>query len=421
MTLQEHLLNTAESVLRPPEPDETRPPPPQAPASRPAGFSDLIAPMSPEQFFADYWEKQPLHLKGAGAERFAGLFSSADIDRFLASTRPKPSRIEVVTSQGFVRENYLNHDGTANANLVADRFVNGSTIILAGLDETWEPLGGLVRGIEAELNHPAGVAAYVTPPSVQGVQPHYDTQENFLLQVEGSKHWKVYRPLHVAPPVQGSWSPAPREKVGEPIFEALLEAGDVLYIPRGFIHEGRASDQVSLHLTVDVLVRTWHEFLASALGAMADRDPSYRRSVPPGFLNSDEVLQAMTARFEELLDRFRAGVRLEDAVMKHTEALLVRRPPPPDGHFALLFAEIGADTRLKRRRATLNRVFANDQMAGIQFAGNQLLGPLKILETLQHIGSADSFCAADLPGPLSLQEKLVLVRRLVRTGLLGLA
>ncbi len=411
MTLQDILAAPAQTAT----PDRPEP------AGRPSGLFDLIAPMSPETFFADYWETKPVRLAGTRADRFEGLFGSADIDSILVYTKPKPSRIEVVTSQGFVRENYLNHDGTANVNLVAERFVAGSTIILAGLDETWAPLAELVRGIEAEVNHPAGIAAYVTPPGVQGVQPHFDTQENFLLQVEGTKRWKVYRPLHVAPPVQGSWSAVPREKVGEPIYETTLGPGDVLYIPRGFLHEGQAGDGPSLHLTVDILVRTWHEFLASALASMADRDVSFRRSLPPGFLNSDEIMQDLAGRFDELLDRFRAGVRLEDAVMKHTEHLLVRRPPPPDGHFALLFAEIGPDTRLKRRRATLNRVFATDTAAGIQFAGNQLVGPPKIHATLEHIAAAETFSASELPGPLSLQEKLVLVRRLVRTGLLGLA
>src|SRR4051812_43233147 len=99
-------------------------------------FADLIAPLSPDQFFAEYWEKAPLVSRGRSPGRFAHLFGTKDIDRLLTYTRPKPSRIEVVTDQGFVRDNYLNPDGTANTKLVMECYIAGSTIIMAGLDDT---------------------------------------------------------------------------------------------------------------------------------------------------------------------------------------------------------------------------------------------------------------------------------------------
>jgi ribosomal protein L16 Arg81 hydroxylase len=385
------------------------------------GFADLIAPVPLERFLAEHWEKAPLVSRGRRSDVFVSLFSAKDIDRILTVAKPKPSRIEVVTEQGFVRENYLNPDGTANVNLVMERYLAGSTIILSGLDEIWEPLSELARTLEVTLNHQTGMTVYLTPPGVGGVQPHFDTQENFLLQVEGSKHWKIYPPLQELPAVRGSWAAVPRERIGQPIFEATINAGDVLYIPRGFVHEGRASDAPSLHITVDLAVCTWQDFLGSALSALAERDPRYRRSLPVGFLSSGATLDALETEFGRLLDRFRAGVRIQDAITKQAETLLVRRPPLPDGHFAMLFATIDADTPLRKRGSTFNRVFTTGAVAGIQFAGNQLLGPPKILPALHFIEATDIVTAASLPGSLNLNERLVLVRRLVRTGLLRLA
>ncbi|HEY9231575.1 MAG TPA: hypothetical protein VIS78_05495, partial [Blastocatellia bacterium] len=67
------------------------------------------------------------------------------------------------------------------------------------------------------------------------------------------------------------------------------------------------------------------------------------------------------------------------------------------------------------------RVVRENGVAGIQFSGNQVFGPLKIFEALQHIAAAEVITPASLPGPLNENEKLILVRRLLRTGLLTLA
>jgi lysine-specific demethylase/histidyl-hydroxylase NO66 len=381
-------------------------------------FEDIIAPIGRERFFSEFWEQKPLVTRGRPASFFAPLFSAADVDHVICDQRPKPSRIEVVTSQGFVRDNYLNLDGTANINLVYERYLEGSTIILSGLDETWEPLAIFCRKLEGALSHPAGIGIYLTPPGTQGVKPHYDTQEIFVLQVEGKKHWKVYQPLHELPPVEGAYRLVDEHKLTALVGETSLEPGDMLYLPRGFIHEGSAGDSPSLHITLEIHVRSWFDFLSDALAAMAERDVQLRRSLPVGFLHREEAMQSLRARFVELVEAFHRQVRVDDAVGKHVEALAVKKPPPPDGHFSMLFAEIDGKTRLKKRHTSLVRVFERQGVAGLQFSGNQIVGPAKIRDALRYIADADELTPDALPGSLNEAEKLVLVRRLVRVGLL---
>lgn len=385
------------------------------------GFQDLIAPLSIKDFLAEYWEKRPLLTSGRPPDFFAPLFSTRDVDRAICFFKPKPGRIDLVTEQGFVRDNFLNPDGTANINLVMESYLKGSTIVLSGLEQTWEPLAVFTGSLEGSLNHPVAISVYLSPPRFQGVKPHYDTQENFLLQVEGTKQWKVYPPVFDLPPVEGSYASVPREQLSEPVCEAVLEPGDVLYIPRGFVHEGIAGDRPSLHITVDIHVRTWHDFLSDALAAVAERNPRLRRALPAGFLNDDEVMRALGEEFDAFMETLRTEARLQDAVWKHTEMLAVRKPPPADGHFSMLDLEIGPETTLKKRRTSLVRVFQGDGTAGIQFSGNHVLGPSKIIEALKYVAEAETITPASLPGSLNEQEKLVLARRLVRAGLLTLA
>jgi bifunctional lysine-specific demethylase and histidyl-hydroxylase NO66 len=385
-------------------------------------FEDLIFPMTRAEFFTSYWEQKPLVARGRSQNFFRSLFSSRDVDDVILYQRPKPGSIDLVTDQGFVRDNFLYADGTANINLVYQSYLKGSTVILSGLESSWPPLATFCRNLEGDLNHPVGVAVYMTPPHTLGVKPHFDTQEGFLVQIDGSKRWKVYKPVHEFPPVEGSYTSVEREKLSEPIFETVLSAGDVLYIPRGFPHEGMSGDgQASLHITLEIHVRSWFDLMSDALGALADRDMRFRRSVPVGFLNDAGAMNALLEQFDRFKRIFHDGSSLEDAVHKHVEHLVVKKPPLPDGHFAVLFEKIQLDTPLKKRRIALSRLFDEGGMAGLQFSGNRIVGPAKIKPALEFIQSVPAFAAADLPGGLSEKEKLVLVNRLITIGLLTIA
>ena len=37
-------------------------------------------------------------------------------------------------------------------------------------------------------------SSYMTPAGTQGFAPHYDDIEAFIMQIEGKKQWKLYKP-----------------------------------------------------------------------------------------------------------------------------------------------------------------------------------------------------------------------------------
>lgn len=52
-------------------------------------------------------------------------------------------------------------------------------------------------------------------------------------------------------------------EIGKPILEVVLEAGDLLYFPRGFIHQGAClPDAHSLHITISSYQKnSWGDLL----------------------------------------------------------------------------------------------------------------------------------------------------------------
>ena len=81
---------------------------------------------------------------------------------------------------------------------------------------------------------------YLTPNGAQAFEAHFDFMESFVLQVEGQKRWRLYenRPIFELPLAIHKFKPSAQDigACGSPQ-EVLLQAGDLMYIPSGFVHE----------------------------------------------------------------------------------------------------------------------------------------------------------------------------------------
>lgn len=102
---------------------------------------------------------------------------------------------------------------------------------------------------------------------MQGFAPHFDDVDVFVLQLEGRKRWQVYKPLPGSILPRASSRDFSPHEIGSPILEVVLEPGDLLYLPRGTIHQAQSlPDHHSLHLTVSANQRnTWIDFLMPAV------------------------------------------------------------------------------------------------------------------------------------------------------------
>ena len=62
-----------------------------------------------------------------------------------------------------------------------------------------DELAKLVAVLESQLGSLVGVNAYLTPPGVQGLAPHWDDVEVFILQLSGTKSWTLHKTLVTSP------------------------------------------------------------------------------------------------------------------------------------------------------------------------------------------------------------------------------
>ena len=391
----------------------------------------LLDPVRKEAFFDDYWEKQPLLLSRGAASYYRGLLSTSDVDRVIAFTRPKfvdPTTFgpEVPRQKSFVQgwladrqlQESASYPGIAELQRI---YAQGKTVVIMTMQQRWQPIALMCRKLESDFHCPVHGNLYMTPKGAQGFDAHFDTHEVFVLQLEGRKHWRLYEAPRRLPLV-GERFNLPREQLG-PVREMHLEAGDLLYIPRGHVHEAFTSEYASMHLTVGVNVFRWADLLHEALAALSREDERLRESLPLGLLDGKELPTSVKERFHELLENVVRGVRADAAFRRLGDSFFGQLSTLPNAYFAPPPNEehLDLDTVLEKMPGALCRIVQEGAWIAIEFPGGKIGGPLKIASALRFVAATERFPVRALPDDLGHEGKLVLARRLLRERLLTVA
>jgi bifunctional lysine-specific demethylase and histidyl-hydroxylase NO66 len=295
----------------------------------------ILAPISLQEFYQKYWEKKPLVVKATAANqgRFDNLLS---IQSIKAMTKKHPQYygqdINVtkykMASDGVKRRITLdkgsaNDEEQATASLVdatelwSNYQQNGCTIRLLCPHKHHDAIQALLSNLETEFQCMVGANAYLTPPNAsQGFAPHYDDIEAFCLQLEGSKRWKVYQPTLSLPRTSSEDFTTDDVQSMKLEMDIVLEPGDLLYMPRGWIHQACTlkdnNEQHSLHLTVSAMQQwAWIDLmemiLPEAMEAVTASKTStlLRQGLPRGFMEYMGVMyqEAKDDKLPESLQR----------------------------------------------------------------------------------------------------------------------
>src|SRR6185503_4859550 len=162
-------------------------------------LEELINPITESQFYDEYWEKRPLIIAGE-RERFSHLYSSKQMTRLLRYSRPRAPKEMMLAKGGHLWEgDWMQRDGTPRIEKVRAAWGDGYSIIVNGLNKLWEPVAGFAASLQEDLHHPVNVNMYFTPAGSQAIVPHFDIMDVFILQLEGSKIWRVHEPARYLP------------------------------------------------------------------------------------------------------------------------------------------------------------------------------------------------------------------------------
>lgn len=318
-----------------------------SPSTSQALLSILGDESNPDEFFESVWQKTPHVFRSSSAPILTGSSTSEDplhnqvtmglpgITRVLdnacqAFLEPPSSDMQNTLPMVFNRQRQslsLQELVPLYGNNLFKAYLDGCSVVLNHCDRLCPCTAALCEDLQRTFPY-AYANAYLTPPASQTVPAHADDRDVFVIQVYGKKKWKVYEHIPIEYPypheqVGKNGLPVPKSVTDGPCsVETVLHPGQVLYIPRGHVHEActdpespNDSSEPSYHITIALATFdwAWSGLLATRLKQTLDSIPEYRMAVPIDFgtTSTDEIPEAQKECLEAQVDRALALVRAQ--------------------------------------------------------------------------------------------------------------
>jgi hypothetical protein len=381
-------------------------------------FAELAGPE--EDFFSTYFNKAPLYRPGALTRDPREILSIAELDTLLQFEAIRPPYLRVTTETGGVLDAAFTGATRVQSTTVTDTVVpsrvyellrTGATISWNSVNHYHAGLRELTRMLAVKFAIRSDVVAFLTPAGQQGFLPHHDPVDLFIIQLEGTKHWRLWRP----PPVRrGDLAPYKMADLGEPALRMSLRPGDVLYLPYNTPHVAVAEEQMSLHLSVMVRPRMWSDLLRLTVVRLLD-DPEFWEFP---YLNEGKA-DAVADRAGLLARRLRAADMA--AEVRRLIADGQRSPgSSAGGTFAQMAAVDGIDpgTRLRRTGAEIWFGDADNGKTRAKVNGHTIALPTPVAAALRELAADGEIAAGDLFPAAGRKRSANTARALTRLGIL---
>jgi ribosomal protein L16 Arg81 hydroxylase len=375
----------------------------------------LLQPTTVDEFFEHYYERAPLHIVRNRRGYYDDAFSLSELERILYGSEVGAGALILYQDglptrrESFVRSNKRTGERArdiVDADRVSALFANGCSLVLDGVQDHSDTMASLIRGLETTMRHRIGANVYTTPRQSQGFTAHYDTHDTVIMQIAGSKRWRIYgAPTEL--PLESQPHDKKKHAAGDVVMEIEIRPGDLLYLPRGVMHEARAGEDFSLHVTLGLYPALWSDVLREALDAAAASDVLLRKSAT----NRNHALAE--AELAEIAARAFTPERLAAARERLGRAYLVERRNGLEGQLeqVLMLGDLSPASHVAVRPQMLYELEEGEDTARLSFSSKTLTlprGAATIIRALEGAGAPSLGTLIGLdPHALEVVRKLI--------------
>ncbi len=252
-----------------------------------------LSPITIEQFLAEYWQQKPVLIKG-GLLDFANPLEPDELAGLAAEPNIE-SRVIWQTNDGWQAQSgpFDTYDAYGSSNW---------SLVVQSVNHWLPAAQDFARLFDfiPQWRFDDVMVSFAAPGG--GVGPHVDNYDVFICQGSGQRRWKVgdkadtktviahEKLLHVEP--------------FTPIIDDIVSAGDVLYIPPGFPHEGVSLDE-SMSFSVGYKSTNATELLSGFADYLIDFDkkPALLADVQRDCSRYGQIDSADFARLKQFLQQ----------------------------------------------------------------------------------------------------------------------
>ncbi|EHP39360.1 cupin 4 family protein [Cupriavidus basilensis OR16] len=241
--------------------------------------------MSKERFLSEIADRNIHIVRGAVA---ISLLSWADLNAALYYIDAVAPHVRV-HQDGLISESRYVEDCSIaglpgkrlNTSAIQDLLSKGATVVLNRIDARLERVRHLCSEIAEFSNSETLANGYLAFSGRGSFGAHWDTHDVMAIQLIGRKRWRVYKPTFPFPLTGQTSKEYKAQCPAEPIFDGILEAGDLLYLPRGWWHNATPIGE-TFHIAVGMHTASVVHYVSWLCQHVFREREELRRTLRPG-------------------------------------------------------------------------------------------------------------------------------------------
>ncbi|GIW22057.1 MAG: hypothetical protein KatS3mg068_1064 [Candidatus Sericytochromatia bacterium] len=230
-------------------------------------LKDIISPVTIEDFFKNFYSRKHLYIKKEPSKKFSDIFNWSKLNNILENNFLYNLYVSLKDQK------VLDIDIIGRDNL-RKFLLNGFTLKLDIIEYLDKDLSQFVNSLKKEFLTDIKINLYSSYPdeNKDAFAAHIDNYDIFIIHLEGNKKWYIadittdydyrkhikYKLMEYEEKKWDKWISNKKlpsldnffEKNKSIFKEYILEPGDILYIPKGFVHKVIPIYKPSLHLTI---------------------------------------------------------------------------------------------------------------------------------------------------------------------------
>lgn len=228
-------------------------------------LTDLLG-IDAQTLMREVWDQSPRHHAGGGGDVRARFTATMLQDRVSAG----PIAAERVNVRGiFGREDVSAKDGVwMDPKLATQRvYDQDHALLISAAHTVFDEVAAMAEELEVDRRCQVRSNIFRSVKGTFAFPLHWDSHSLVAIQLEGSKRWDLFAPVHVRPLMGHNMGAVDVAELDleAPTMVVELHPGDVLFVPRGWGHRVCTTGEQSVHITFGFHKPTHHDALSLAV------------------------------------------------------------------------------------------------------------------------------------------------------------